>query len=44
MYTDTDRRVLSALKKKGSSFNSLINKGRLNLMDEMELEQMFLSE
>ena len=44
MYSDADRRVLGVLKSKKASFRSLMNKSRLNTIDELELEQMFLSE
>lgn len=44
MYSDADRRVLSVLKSKKASFRSLMNKTRLNMIDELELERMFLSE
>ena len=44
MYSDRDLKVLNALKKKKRSFESLMNKGRLNFLEELELEQMFLSE
>lgn len=44
MYSDADRKVLSVLKSKKASFRSLMNKTRLNQTDELELEQMFLSE
>lgn len=44
MYSDADKRVLGVLRSKKASFRSLINKTRLNMIDELELERMFLSE
>jgi len=44
MYTNSDKRILSVLKRQRPSFKSLMSKSRLSMLDELEIERMFLHE